>query len=175
MNRIEMISNILNDCFKNNTLYRLEEIQANMSIDFVGNPQEYISYSMDKQLNKKDFPKGLFPFLNRELENVCSMCDYIIFTEKEEKLFILLIELKRGRGNTTRQLSAGECFAEFVTKTVNRVYNQNITPEIRKISIRDGHIKTKAKPKQRQKTIKYDHNNFHTFEDSKFWLRKYLV
>lgn len=175
MNRIEMISNILNDCFKNNTLYRLEEIQANMSIDFVGNPQEYISYSMDKQLNKKDFPKGLFPFFNRGLKNVCSMCDYIIFTEKEEKLFILLIELKRGRDNVTKQLNAGECFAEFVIKTVNRVYNQNITPEIRKISIRDGHIKTKAKPKQRQKTIQYDHNNFHTFEDSKFWLRKYLV
>ncbi|MFJ1428159.1 hypothetical protein ACILD6_06110 [Capnocytophaga canimorsus] len=175
MNKIEMISNVLDAFFKSDSITKLEEHQADMSVDFISEGQRFLSFCMDKQLDEKTFPKGLFPFFNRGEAKVCAFCDYIVFTELKGKLFVLLIELKKGRDNVTKQLNAGECFAEFVIKTANRVYNQNITPEIRKISIRDGHIKTKAKPKQRQKPIQYDHNNFHTFEDSKFWLRKYLV
>ena len=36
-------------------------------------------------------------------------------------------------------------------------------------------MRTKPKPKQKQKPIKYNENFFHTFEDSKFYLKKYLV
>ena len=82
-----------------------------------------------------------------------------------------MIELKKGRDKVTEQLEAGKYFVEFVISTVNRVHKQNISAEIRKISIREY----KKKPKQKQKSIKYDENNFHTFEDSKFFLKKYLV
>lgn len=175
MSKLEMISNILHCYFKNDSTSKLEEPQANMSVDFIGDNQKFVSFSMDKKLNKKEFPKGIFPFFNSGIPEVCSFCDYIIFTEYKGQLFILLIELKKGRDKVTTQLNAGECFAEFVIKTVNRVYKQNIIPEIRKISIREYEIKSKQKYTQRQKAIEYDENNFHTFQDSKFWLKKYLV
>jgi hypothetical protein len=171
MNKLEMISNILDDFFKNNNTKVLEEKQAGMSVDLINEKQIFLSFSMDRTLSEKDFPKGLFPFFNRGLPGVCLFCDYIIFSELKGTLFVLLIELKKGKDNVTKQLEAGKCFVEFIISTVNRVYKQDISPEIRKISIREY----KKKPKQKQKSIKYDENNFHTFDDSKFFLKKYLV
>ena len=171
MNKLEMISNILDDFFKNNTTTTLEEKQAGMSVDFIAENQKFLSFKIDKKLDKKEFPRGVFPFFNNKQARVCSFCDYIIFSELKGTLFVLLIELKKGRDKVTEQLEAGKYFVEFVISTVNRVHKQNISAEIRKISIREY----KKKPKQKQKSIKYDENNFHTFEESKFFLKKYLV
>ncbi len=143
-----------------------------MVVDFISDRKKYLSFSFDKTLPIKDFPKGLFPFFNRGEALVTSFCDYIIFTENNQQLFVLLIELKKGKDNVTKQLNAGKCFAEFVISTVNRVYEMNITPSIRKISIRKKNIS--PKPKQRKKRVEYI-SDFHTFNDSKFWLKKYLV
>lgn len=168
--KIELISNVLDNFFKEENITELKEIQENMSIDIVRDNLRFLSFSFDKALPEHEFPKGLFPFFNRGEPKVCSFCDYVIFTEYKGKLFILLIELKKGKKNVTKQLNAGQCFSEYLISTINRVYNLNIKPEIRQISIRERHIK----PKQKQKEIKYI-DNFHTFEDSKFWLKKYLI
>lgn len=169
MSNLNRLSNILDDFFKEDTVSRLQEPKENMYIDFVSDNKRFLSFSYDKTMPSRDFPKGLFPFFNRGTGLVTSFCDYIIFTEKGGNLFILLIELKSGRDNVTKQLEAGKCFAEYVVSTLNRVYNQNINPEIRKISIRKRNIK----PKQQKKRIQYI-DNFHTFCDNKFWLKKYL-
>lgn len=170
MNKLECISNILDDFFKEEKLSKLIEIKENMEIDFVSDSVKFLSFSFDKQLPVKDFPKGLFPFFNRGHAKVTSFCDYVIFSEKAGKLYILLIELKKGKENVTKQLNAGKCFAEYIISTLNRVYNTDIQPIYRQISIRDRHIK----PKQKQKEVKYE-NEFCTFCDSKFWLKKYLT
>jgi len=57
-----------------------------------------------------------------------------------------------------KQLNAAQCFSEYLISTINRVYGTSLKPEIRKISIRERHIK----PKQKQKDIEYI-ENFHTF------------
>lgn len=169
-NKIELISNVLDSFFKEENITELKETQENMSIELVSDKLRFLSFSFDKILPKQDFPKGLFPFFNRGEPKVCSFCDYVIFTEYNGKLFILLIELKKGKENVTKQLNAAQCFSEYLISTINRVYDVKLKPEIRQISIRDRHIK----PKQKQKEIEYI-NNFHTFEDNKFWLKKYLV
>ncbi len=170
MNKLELISNILDDFFKEDNITKLQEINENMVVDFENENKKYLSFSFDKQLPAKDFPKGLFPFFNRGEAKVTSFCDYVIFFETKRELFILLIELKKGDNNVTKQLKAGKCFAEYVISTLNRVYNLNIVPQIREISIRKRNIK----PKQQQKRISYI-DNFHTFSDNKFRLKKYLV
>jgi hypothetical protein len=169
--KLAQISTILDDFFKEDSITKLQELKEKMVIDFVCDKKSYLSFSFDKQLPANDFPKGLFPFFNRGEAKVTSFCDYIIFTEENNKLFILLIELKKGGSNTTKQLEAGKCFSEFLIATLNRVYGVKINPEIRKISIRARHIK----PKQKQKPIEYDSEGFHTFCSSKFWLKKYLI
>jgi hypothetical protein len=170
MSNLEKLSNILDDFFKNDKITKLKEDNEKMYIDFINDNHQYLSFSFDKQpLPHKEFPRGIFPFFNRGTGNVTSFCDYIIFAEKKGKLFVLLIELKKGNNNVTKQLDAGKCFAEYVVSTLNRVYKQNINPEIRKISIRKSNIK----PKQQKKRIEYI-DNFHNFIDNKFWLKKYL-
>ncbi|GEL10537.1 hypothetical protein FGL01_12760 [Flavobacterium glycines] len=169
MSKLVCVSNILDDFFKEDKITKLQELQEKMEIEFVSDNKKYLSFSFDKQLPLKDFPKGLFPFFNRGVAKVTSFCDYIIFSEHNNSLFILLIELKKGNDNVTKQLNAGKCFAEYIVSTLNRVYDLNIVPEIRQISIRQRHIK----PKQKQKEVEYE-NNFHTFCNSKFWLKKYL-
>lgn len=169
MSKLVQISNVLDDFFKEDKITKLQELQENMEIDFISDNMRYLSFSFDKKLPAKEFPKGLFPFFNRGEARVTSFCDYIIFTEQNNNLFILLIELKKGENNVTKQLNAGKCFAEYIISTLNRVYDLNVIPQIRQISIRYRHIK----PKQKQKDIVYQ-NNFHTFCDSKFWLKKYL-
>lgn len=169
MSKLVQISNILDDFFKEDKITKLQELQENMEIEFISDNKRYLSFSFDKQLPTKDYPKGLFPFFNRGEAKVTSFCDYIIFSEHNNNLFILLIELKKGENNVTKQLNAGKCFAQYIISTLNRVYDFNIVPEIRQISIRQRHIK----PKQKQKEIEYQ-NDFHTFCNSKFWLKKYL-
>jgi hypothetical protein len=169
MSKIAFISNVIDTYFKEDEITVLKEDQANMKIDFVSDKQKFLSFTFDRKLKKTDFPKGFFTFFNRGEAKVTSFCDYIIFSERDKNLFILLIELKKGNDNVTEQLFAGKCFAEYVISTVNRVYNMNINPEYRLISIRQRHIK----PKQKQKEIEYI-NNFHTFCSSKFWLKSYL-
>lgn len=170
MSKLEYIANILDPHFKQEYLSKFIESQANMEIEFISERQKFLSFTFDRSLSKKDFPKGLFPFFNRGEAKVTSFCDYIIFTEFGTDLFILLIELKKGNDKVTEQLNAGKCFADYVISTVNRVYNNNINPKIRLISIRERHIK----PKQKQKEIEYDASNFHTFSSSKFRLKSYL-
>lgn len=169
MNNLDRLSNILDDFFKEEIVSKLQEPKENMIVDFVSENKRFLSFSYDKQLLQKDFPKGLFPFFNRGTGKVTSFCDYIIFTEKSGVLYVLLIELKLGKDNVTKQLEAGKCFAEYVIATLNRVYDQNVKPEIRRISIRKRNIK----PKMQKKKIEYE-NDFHTFCDNKFWLKKYL-
>jgi len=170
MSKLKYIANILDAHFKQEYLSKLIESQAKMEIEFVSDRQKFLSFTFDRCLLKKDFPKGLFPFFNRGEAKVTSFCDYIIFTEYDADLFILLIELKKGNDKVTEQLNAGKCFADYVISTVNRVYSINLNPKIRLISIRERYIK----PKQKQKDIEYDKNNFHTFSSSKFWLKSYL-
>lgn len=169
-NKLNYVSNILDDYFKEDNISKLVESQQNMSVDFISDNHKFLSFSFDKKLSTKEFPKGMFPFFNRGEPGVCAFCDYIIFTEKAGQLFILLIELKKGKDNVTKQLNAGKCFVEYVIATINRVYGLNIDPQIRQISIRDRFIK----PRQKQKVVEYQ-NNFFTFSDSKFWLKKYLI
>lgn len=169
MSNLTKIDIILEDFFKESKITKLKEDKEKMEVEFISDSLRFLSFSFDKELPKKDFPKGLFPFFSKGQAKVNSFCDYIIFTEYNMKLFVLLIELKKGSNNVSKQLDAGKCFAEYVISTLNRVFDLKVTPEIRQISIRDRHIK----PKQKQKDIVYE-NNFHTFCNSKFWLKKYL-
>ena len=84
---------------------------------------------------------------------------------------MLLIELKQGEEQVTRQLEAGNLFVTYLVNTLNRVEKMNIKPVIRKISIRDYHITKKGTS---MKSVAYDSNSFCTFEGSVFHLQEFL-
>ncbi len=154
--------------------YLLEkEKGGEINVPIVSDSLSYLSYTFDKKYDKKEDPKskGLFPFFQKN-KGVHSMCDYMLFSYYNNKLFILLVELKRGKSNTHEQLKAGICFAEFIVSTLNRVEELNLIPEIRQISIRNKHIVKKRTT--RINDVEYDKDNFCTFEGGQFYLKEFL-
>lgn len=164
------LHSLLSGYFKNND-NKLEEPSEGMSIPIEKGNLRYLSYTFDKNLRPKDFPKGLFPFLNKN-EGVHSMCDYMLFCIHDHKLFILLAELKHGKNGVMTQLNAGKCLAEFIVQTLNRLEDLSLRPEIRLIAVRNSHIINKRGTKMRD--VEYDDHNFCTFEGNRFYLKEYL-
>ena len=121
---------------------------------------------------KKQIKNGnvLFPFLNQG-KKMQSMCDYILFCSNNNKLYILLIELKKGKEQVTNQLEAGKNLSQFIISTLNRVNSLKINPQIRLISIRNKNIIRKGKTNCE---VKYDKNSFCTFEGNKFVIKEFL-
>ena len=170
MSKLSEIDTIINPFFKAENENLLEEKQENMKIEIKNENQRFLLFNFDKNLKKSEYPRGLFPFFNKSEAGVTSMCDYILFAEYKGELFALLIELKKGKENTTLQLNAGKIFVRFIIETLNRVDNFKIDPKIRMISIRERH----KKPQQKQKEVEYDNLGFHTFMNKDFKIKSYL-
>lgn len=160
---------LLTNDYRNND-NKLDEPVAGMSVPIENGSLSYLSYSFDKSLPAKLYPKGLYPFLVKN-KGVHSMCDYMLFCVQNNKLFILLVELKHGSESVMNQLNAGKCLAKFIVDTLNRVEDMSIHAEIRLISIRNSHIINKRVTKIRE--VEYV-DGFYTFEGSRFYLKEFL-
>lgn len=114
--------------------------QVKMTVPIVVDNVQYVLCSFDIQWEKGS--AGLFPFFTKKEKNH-KICDYIMFCILNNQMYVLLVELKKGSEKVTDQLAAGECFAKFIVDTLNRVKGKNYSPVIRKIAIRDKHLRLK--------------------------------
>ena len=76
----------------------LEEHKVGMTVPISNIALPFLSNTFDKDLPAEDYPKGLFPFFSKN-KGVHSMCDYMLFSYFNNKLYILLVELKHGSKN----------------------------------------------------------------------------
>ena len=86
-------------------------------------------------LEKDDF----LPFFNcthEAPEELKSFCDYILLVPYKGILYVMLIELKKDKGNVTVQLEASRQFFEYVSKTAERIKDAN------NVSFDSNNIKT---------------------------------
>ena len=169
MSNLEKINSILHSDFLCTTT-ELEEKTVKMKIPIISTGCKSLLYKYDKEL-RKEYKGGLFPFFAKE-QKVCSVCDYIIFAEAKGTLFVLIIELKRGKSQTLPQLKAARCFVDYIISTVNRVNEISIKPEIRLISVHEYNIPKKS---IRDKGIKYDKDCHCQFKQRSFEIRKFLI
>ncbi|MBO7101521.1 MAG: hypothetical protein J6V98_05810 [Bacteroidales bacterium] len=166
---LNKIDALLHPTFKDKTK-SLREEQANMSLDISDRNVPYVMYSFDKI--PTNLKSGILqPYFRQNKASILSMCDYFIFCFENGKLYVLLVELKHGKDNVTKQLYAGRCFAKYIVDTLNRVEKINLTPHIRLISIRNKNI---CKKGLQMKPVKYDKDNFCTFEGNSFQLLEFL-
>lgn len=156
--------------FCKNDKFEEKNAQVKMEIPIRADNIRHLLYSFDKKWGKGEI--GLFPFFAKNSGNHI-MCDYILFCERNNKMYVLLVELKRGRKSVTPQLNAGECFAKFIIDALNRVEDKNYMPVFRKIAIRNSHIK--PKPTTKIKSVSYDEKGFCNFEGHTFYLAEYLL
>lgn len=170
MSNLEKINNTLHEDSLCNKTTILEEGSVNMKIPIDSTGCKFLLYKYDKQL-KKEYKGGLFPFFAKK-KSVCSVSDYILFTETKGKLFILIIELKKGKDQTLPQLKASKCFVDYVINTINRIYNVSIIPQIRLISVHEYKL---PKKKVKDRGVMYDKEFHCQLKDKKFEIRKFLI
>jgi hypothetical protein len=116
---------------------------------------DYVIYRFDPSRT------DLFPYF-ADIRHMKKICDYVIFIENDEEIFVLLFELKRGSSSSPkRQLEMSESFFQFVFKRA-ALAGVEIEKEIqiRKIGITDS-FTTKMET--------MFHKNFH-YDDSCYTL-----
>ena len=170
-NYLSKIDSLLADDYKA-SLGLLVEEQIGMTLKINNYGRSYLLYSFDKVVKRKKENKAieLQPYF-KSIEGVKSMCDYFLFCYDKGKLFVLLIELKRGKEQVMCQLNAGNLFATYLINTLNRVEKMNLIPIIRKISIRDYRI---VRIGTSMKPVVYDADSFCTFNGSSLILPEFL-
>lgn len=117
----------------------------------------------------------LFPYLKKSnlggLKGMRSICDYIVFVEKKSTLFVLLIELKKGKDSPIKQLELSEPFIEFILARASIMKHLCVKHEIRKIGISD--IPEKRTTSFRGNLV-YDNNYLKLYKGNKVYLQKLL-
>lgn len=131
----------------------------------------YCVFSFDKNLDAKLYPKGLFPFLEK-IKGAHSVCDYMLWVQKNGQTYIILIELKKGKQQAGPQLRAGRHLAEFIVHTFNRINNLNLEPKIRMVSIHNTYVRKKGPV--RMKAIEYDSEDMAEFRGNTFCIADFI-
>lgn len=148
-------------CFK--------EKSAKMQIDVSSAGCRSAIYKYDKELNRA-YKGGLFPFFAKN-KDVCKICDYIVFAERGGSQYIILIEMKKGKESTKKQLLAAEVFVQYVIGTLNRVKKVEYEPIIRKVSIHGDRVRKK---RIKEYGVKYDEHSHYECMSKFFCLKSYL-
>lgn len=105
-----------------------------------------------------------FPYFNKNI-GLSKICDYIMFVQKSNTLFILLIELKLGSKSATNQLLSSEEFTKFIINSGKRVgFNFTSELEFRKVKISESELhRTKTAQSKLEKDeneiIHYNHKS----------------
>lgn len=170
MSKITIIDEILSAEFKaSNQLQLIEENFDNQSRRFTFNYPIVKNAQTECLLYRYD-PNGknLFPFFS-SLSGLRKICDYILFAEADNYLYVFLIELKKGKMSAQKQLTASEEFIKYIINSANRIGKQiddNVV--IRKIRMSDKKIK-KINTKIKETDFQYV-NNYCDYKYQKFYL-----
>ena len=140
----------------------LEEAQEDMTVKLKTTGQ-YLLYDFERIKGGDVYPF----FESKGNEGLKSIADYVIFAEKKQKLYVLIIELKLGRTNPKPQLYATRAFLEFMVKRIAWVKKVSPDVEYRMIGI------SKNVRKKVSKKI-YDENGYCGFSGTELKLDVYL-
>lgn len=114
----------------------------------------------------------LFPYF-QEKPGLVSMCDYILFVEDNDKVFVFVIEMKDSSHRSKKQAMMSQPFAEFLVNRIKATSDKHRFSkpvEYRKIGIKSGCSKMTTKGYD---TSSYDEDGFTVLLDHhKFYIRR---
>ncbi|HIE00889.1 MAG TPA: hypothetical protein EYP59_11480 [Thiotrichaceae bacterium] len=130
MNKIlSLLRELTNDEFHHQgdkgNIITLQETQKASKCQFVPlkkGPVKTFTLALDKQNNIE-----IHPLLN-SIENLKKKCDYIIFCQKGNTLYVLVVELKSDNSTGwTKQTRAGEMIARYLIGMIENYSGLNLT------------------------------------------------
>jgi hypothetical protein len=144
--------------------------QGRMSCSIECKDEEILLCSFDEKGNNAN----LFPYFCPE-EGYLSMCDYILFAEDNEKLFVFLIDLKDTTVSAKKQVGIARTFASFITDRISEIEGSANFPkpiEFRKIGIKTTQMKMTTKEYEK---LAYDQDKYLVLPDyHHFYVRRYM-
>lgn len=156
MDQLDKIKKILNKDFIVDAEILEERNKDNFGKDFLMTRKieghtaiKYILFRLDPDKVKP------FPYFNTD-SGLSKICDYIMFVQKKNTLYILLIELKLGSDGAYKQLKSSEEFAKFIINSGNRI-GLTFTDDLhfRKVKISEIAL---SRPKTANEICKKDQN-----------------
>ena len=158
MSKLEIINEILDPKYKSsNQVSLIENGQSGgkkfeMNYNIISGKIEYSLFRLDP--NQLDF----FPYFTNE-SGLKKICDYFLFAEHENYLYVFLIEMKKSPKSARKQLVASKIFIEFVIKSAQRIGKEiDDKIAIRLIRICDSKICKKRATKE--ETINFDSDGY---------------
>jgi hypothetical protein len=157
MTNLEIINEILDSRYKS-------VIQDCLSEENIDNKGKKFSlkynivknYHINYELFRYD--NNAFPFF-REVSLLKKMCDYILFAEEKNTLYVFVIELKSSNESAKKQLDAAVEFVNYIINTAKRIGKEINNYKIRKIRICDNKIKKRNKLSV-EKGFEFDKDDF---------------
>lgn len=175
--KLEIISDILNSkyvCKNQNQLVEKDK-------DSKGKPfyccynvisKNYIPYKLYKfEPNIKN--QELFPYFSNE-SGLKQICDYILFAEYADYLYVFLIELKKNPYQTKPQLLASKSFVEYIITSARRI-GMDIGDNINYVLIRiiDKNVTKKRKPDE-SKNLSFDKDKYCNYPYNVFRIKELI-
>lgn len=122
MSKLNIIDSILNENFKEELSVLYEKDKDKYGKVFEMKRKIVCGKEISYSIYKYDVSKEILPFFKSTgVTNLKKICDYILFIEDGAHLIVYLIEMKKGTESAKKQLDAGQCFAEYVLSTINRL------------------------------------------------------
>ena len=116
----------------------------------------------------------LFPYF-QEKQGLVSMCDYILFVEDNNNMFVFVIEMKDTSHSSKRQTMISQPFAEFLVNRIEAISDNSFSKHIeyRKIGIKSGCSKMTTKG---YASLSYNKDGYLTLPDyRKFYTKQMKV
>lgn len=176
---IDILTRMFDDRFIEKSHYIIEEPAENMSrLIHKGSdlPDENILVCRLDQ-NQNPQVTDLFPYLRGDsghigLKGMKRICDFAIFVDKDDKVFVLLIEMKKGDESPQEQLNVTEPLMVFLFERAKILKHLVVDYEIRKIGITD---KAEKRTTSDRGDVEYNDNQYvKLYQNKRFYLQRML-
>lgn len=127
---------------------------------------------------KIDYNKKWSPYLNDNTPNINKKCDYVILTKRDEKIYLIFIELKSSiinKDQIRNKFKATECFFDYCESIASCFYHKSILKDTIKKHV--VFVKLTSLQKTPTRFDKQEYNNFDEFKlitDSEVRLKRLL-
>ncbi|MDR3127566.1 MAG: hypothetical protein LBU08_03760 [Tannerellaceae bacterium] len=110
---------------------------------------QYLLYTFDKD------GEELFPFF-KNVSDLKIKADYLIIKEHNGKPFAFIIELKKNKGNPSKQIEATKVFVEFLISNIDRIKKSGYKQELTLRGIKYSKLSRDRNRKKGHLLAKYD-------------------
>ena len=176
---IEILSRIFDDKFIEKSHDAIEEHSENMCRLIQKSPslpdEDILVCRLDQNQNPQVV--DMFPYLRgdsvlRGLRGMKRICDFAIFVEKNNEVYVLLIEMKKGDESPQEQLNVTEPLIHFIFDRARILKHLDVEYKIRKIGITNKVEKRKTSDRG---STDYDDNNYvKLYNNKRLYLQRML-